>query len=138
MLKLTNPELAFVLGRLLLGVNFLTHFLVRLPKLAGFKAGLLKQFAATPLPAPLVEIFATVLPFAEGGIGVLLLLGLFTRPALAAAMLVMTSLVFGSSLLEQWDTVGTQMLYGFFIFALILHGQYNRLCLDRTAGAIVH
>ena len=131
MLKLTNPELAFVLGRLLLGVNFLTHFLVRLPKLAGFQAGLVKQFAATPLPEPLVRAFAAGLPFVEGGIGLLLLLGLFTRPALAAAMLVMTSLVFGSSLLEQWDTVGSQMLYGFFIFALILQCQHNRLCLDR-------
>ncbi|HEX8326456.1 MAG TPA: DoxX family protein [Hymenobacter sp.] len=131
-MRLTNVELAFVLGRLLLGVNFLTHCLVRLPKLAGFKAGLMKQFAATPLPAPLVEIFATVLPFVEGGIGLLLIVGLFTRPALAAAMLVMTSLVFGSSLLEQWDTVGTQMLYGLFIFALLLHCQHNRLCLDRT------
>ena len=138
MLKLTNPELAFVLGRLLLGVNFLTHFLVRLPKLAGFKADLLKQFAATPLPAPLVELFATVLPFAEGAIGALLLVGLFTRPALAAAMLVMTSLVFGSSLLEQWDTVGSQMLYGLFIFALILHCQHNRLCLDHPAAPASH
>jgi thiosulfate dehydrogenase [quinone] large subunit len=135
MLNLTNSELAFVLGRLLLGVNFLTHFLVRLPKLAGFKAGLLKQFAATPLPAPLVGLFATVLPFAEGAIGALLLLGLFTRPALAAAMVLMMSLVFGSSLLEQWDTVGSQMLYGFFIFALILHCQHNRLCLDRATTA---
>lgn len=132
MLKLTNPELAFVLGRLLLGVNFLTHFLVRLPKLADFKAGLLKQFATTPLPAPLVALFATALPFAEGAIGALLLLGLFTRPALVAAMLVMVSLVFGSSLLEQWDTVSTQMLYGLFIFALVLHCQHNRLCLDRN------
>jgi thiosulfate dehydrogenase [quinone] large subunit len=138
MLKLTNPELAFLLGRLLLGVNLLTHFLVRLPKLGGFEAGLLKQFAATPLPAPLVEIFATVLPFAEGAIGGLLLLGLFTRQALAAAMLLITSLVFGSSLLEQWNTVGTQMLYGLFIFALILHCQYNRLCLDRSAGKVAH
>jgi thiosulfate dehydrogenase [quinone] large subunit len=137
MLKLTNPELAFVLGRLLLGVNFLTHCLVRLPKLAGFQAGLVKQFAPTLLPAPLVQAFATVLPFAEGGIGLLLLVGLFTRPALAAAMLLITSLVFGSSLLEQWDTVGTQLLYGLFLFALILHCQHNRLCLDRTAGTLV-
>ncbi|HEX8503966.1 MAG TPA: DoxX family membrane protein [Hymenobacter sp.] len=131
-MNLTNSELAFVLGRLLLGVNFLTHCLVRLPRLAGFRAGLVKQFAATPLPAPLVEAFAAVLPFVEGGVGLLLILGLFTRPALAAAMLVIISLVFGSSLLEQWDTVGTQMLYGLFIFALILHCQHNRLCLDRT------
>ena len=132
--NLTNPELAFVLGRLLLGVNFLMHCLVRLPKLAGFRAGLVKQFAATPLPAPLVDVFAAALPFVEGGIGLLLLLGLRTRPALVAAMLLMMSLVMGSSLLEEWATVGSQMLYGLFIFALILHAQHNRLCLDRQPG----
>ncbi|MFD2785655.1 DoxX family membrane protein [Hymenobacter rubripertinctus] len=131
MLKLTNPALAFVLGRLLLGLNFLMHFLVRLPKLAGFRAGLMKQFATTPLPAPLVEAFATVLPFVEGGIGLLLLLGLFTRPALVAAMGVMMSLVLGSNLLEEWATVGSQMGYGLFIFALILFCQHNRFCFDR-------
>lgn len=137
MLKLTNPELAFVLGRLLLGVNFLMHFLVRLPKLAGFRAGLVKQFADTPLPGPLVEAFAAALPFVEGGIGLLLLLGVFTRPMLVAAMLVMMSLVVGSSLLEEWATVGSQMGYGLFIFALILYCQHNRLCLDHPARAVV-
>jgi thiosulfate dehydrogenase [quinone] large subunit len=130
--KLTNPELAFVLGRLLLGINFLTHLLVRLPKLAGFQAGLVKQFAGTALPTALVAPYAAALPFVEGGVGLLLLLGLFTRPALVAAMLVMMSLVFGSSLLEQWDTVASQMLYGLFICFLVLHGQHNRLCLDRS------
>lgn len=135
-MKLSNPELAFVLGRLLLGINFLVHGLIRLPKLAGFRAGLVKQFAASPLPALLVEAFATVLPFIEAGIGALLLLGLFTRPALTAAMLVMTSLVFGSALLEQWDTVGTQMVYGLFLFGLILICQHNRLCLDRRLSEL--
>ena len=101
MLNLTTPELAFVLSRLLLGGNLLTHFLVRLPKLGGAKAGFSKQFAATPLPAPLEELVAPVLPFAEGAIGGLLLLGLFTRPALAAAMLLMKSLIIGSRLLKQ-------------------------------------
>ncbi|QJX45621.1 DoxX family protein [Hymenobacter taeanensis] len=133
-MKLSTPALAFVLGRLMLGVNFTVHGLVRLPKLAGFRAGLLKQFAASPLPAPLVEAFATVLPFAEAGIGVLLLLGQFTRPALTAAMLVLTSLVFGSALLEQWDTVGTQMIYGIFVLGLILLSPHNRLCLDRVSS----
>lgn len=99
MLKLTNPVLAFVLGRLLLNVNFRTHSLVRLPKLAAFQAEMVKQLAAAPLPEALVKLFASVLPFAEGGIG--RLLELFTRPAFAAVMLLMTSLVFGSSLLKQ-------------------------------------
>jgi thiosulfate dehydrogenase [quinone] large subunit len=134
MLNLTNPELAFVLGRLLLGVAFLTHFLVRLPKLAAFQAGMVKQFANSLLPELLVRPFAAVLPFVEGVIGLLLIIGLFTRPALAAALLLMTALVFGSSLLEQWDTVGTQLVYGLFLFALVLHCQHNRLCIDRIAA----
>jgi thiosulfate dehydrogenase [quinone] large subunit len=129
-MKLNNFELAFVLGRLLLGLNFLMHGLVRIPKLAVFRAGIEKEFAVAPLPPALVSAFATTLPFVEGAIGVLLLLGLFTRPALVAAMLVIMSLVFGSSLLEKWTLVGDQLVYGLYIITLVLHLQRNRLCLD--------
>lgn len=132
-MKLNNFELAFVLGRLLLGVNYLMHGLVRIPKLPAFRAHLLQQFAAAPLPPALVGAFGTVLPFVEGGIGLLLVLGLFTRPALIAAMLVIISLVAGSSLLESWTLVGDQMLYGLFILTLVLHLQRNRLCLDAVS-----
>jgi thiosulfate dehydrogenase [quinone] large subunit len=116
-MRLHNFELAFVLGRLLLGLNFLLH-------------GIVKEFAAASLPPGLVSAYATALPFVEGGIGLLLVLGLFTRPALVAAMLVIMSLVFGSSLLEKWSLVGDQMLYGLYIITLVLHLQRNRLCLD--------
>ena len=67
----------------------------------------------------------------ESGIG-LLLIGLLTRPALVAAMLVLMSLVLSSSLLEQWATVGTQLLYGLYIFTLLLYVQHNHLDLDRV------
>ena len=134
-MNLNNFELAFVLGRLLLGLNFLLHGLVRIPKLDVFRAGIVKEFAAAPLPPALVSAHATALPFVEGGIGLLLLLGLFTRPALVAAMLVIMSLIFGSSLLEKWSLVGDQMLYGLYIITLVLHLQRNRLCLDPLAPA---
>ena len=134
-MKLNNFELAFVLGRLLLGLNFLMHGLVRLPKLPVFRAGIVQEFAAAPLPPALVGAYASALPFVEGGIGLLLLLGLFTRPALVAAMLVVMSLVFGSSLLEKWSLVGDQLLYGLYIITLVLHLQRNRLCLDALAPA---
>jgi len=134
-MKLNNFELAFVLGRLLLGLNFLMHGLVRLPKLAVFSAGIGKEFAAAPLPPALVSAYAHALPFAEGGIGLLLLLGLWTRPALVAAMLVIMSLVVGSSLLEKWSLVGDQLLYGLYIITLVLHLQRNRLCLDPVAAS---
>jgi len=129
-MKLNNFELAFVLGRLLLGLNFLMHGLVRIPKLAVFRAGIEQEFNAAPLPPALVSLFATVLPFIEGTIGALLLVGLFTRPALVAAMLVIMSLVFGSGLLEKWTLVGDQLVYGLYIITLIMHLQRNRLYLD--------
>ncbi|MGI4741727.1 MAG: DoxX family membrane protein [Janthinobacterium lividum] len=134
-MKLNNFELAFVLGRLLLGLNFLMHGLVRIPKLAAFSAGIEKEFAAAPLPPALVSAYAHALPFAEGGIGLLLLLGLWTRPALVGAMLLVMSLVFGSSLLEKWSLVGDQLVYGLYIITLVLHLQRNRLCLDPVAAA---
>jgi thiosulfate dehydrogenase [quinone] large subunit len=62
-------------------------------------------------------------------------LGLFTRPALVAAMLVIISLVFGSCLLEKWPIVGDQMVYGLYILTLVLHLQRNRLCLDRVSSS---
>ncbi|MGI4835410.1 MAG: DoxX family membrane protein [Janthinobacterium lividum] len=133
-MKLNNFELAFVLGRLLLGLNYLLHGLVRIPKLPTFRGHLLQQFAAAPLPPALVGAFGTVLPFAEGTLGLLLVLGLFTRAALVGAMLIIMSLVFGSSLLENWSLVGDQMLYGLFIITLVLHLQRNRLCLDAVAA----
>lgn len=132
-MKLNNFELAFVLGRLLLGLNFLMHGLVRIPKLDVFRAGILKEFAAAPLPSGLVSAYATALPFVEGGVGLLLLLGLWTRPALVASMLLIMSLVFGSSLLEKWTLVGDQLVYGLYIITLVLHLQRNRLCLDPLA-----
>ncbi|MFD1468895.1 MauE/DoxX family redox-associated membrane protein [Hymenobacter caeli] len=130
-MNFTNPEWAFVMGRLLLGVSFLAHLLVRAPKLAAFQAGLLKQFAGTLLPAALVGPYALALPWAEGAVGLLLVLGWCTRPALVATMLLLTSLLFGSSLLEQWNTVAIQLLYGLYTVVLLLQVQFNRLCLDR-------
>jgi len=132
-MKLTNPELAFVLGRILLGVDFLVHGLVRVPKLAAFRAGMAKNYADTLLAGPLVEAFATVLPFVEAALGALLLLGLFTRPALVGGMLLLMVLVFGSGLKEQWDAIEAQLVHGFFFGALILLCQHNRLCLDRRS-----
>jgi len=129
-MKLNNFELAFVLGRLLLGLNFLMHGVVRIPKLAVFRTGIEKEFSAAPLPSALVSLFATALPFVEGTIGALLVVGLFTRPALVAAMLVIMSLVFGSSLVEKWALVGDQLVYRLYIIMLVLHLQRNRLCLD--------
>jgi thiosulfate dehydrogenase (quinone) large subunit len=98
--------------RATLGLNILVHGLGRLPKFAAFASSTVTQFSATPLPAWSVRVYATSLPFAATMAGLLLLLGLCSRWMLIAGAMVITSLVFGIALSEDWNTLAIQMLYG--------------------------
>ena len=51
----TDHQLAFVIARITIGINFLLHGVVRLPKMEGFASGLSKGFEGTMLPPALVE-----------------------------------------------------------------------------------
>jgi len=126
-----DAQIAYLLIRLTMGLNFFMHGTVRIfGNLDGFRQGLVTGFQDTILPEPLVSIFATVLPFAEAIIGLLLLLGLFTRQAAVAGAVVILVLVFGMSLRQEWGTVGTQMVYALFFYFLIWKATDNRWALD--------
>lgn len=60
----------------------------------------------------LVQPFSYILPFAEFFIGFLLIIGLFTRVVLVTAIATMLMLIFGSTLIEQWENASFQLLYG--------------------------
>src|SRR5258707_12709573 len=107
---LLDRRLAFAFLRFTLGLNILMHGAVRLPILSGFVAGLVKEFAKTPLPAVAVKAFAYSLPFAEGLVGLFVLVGLWTRSALLLGALIMAALVFGTALLSDWNTLDLQTL----------------------------
>jgi hypothetical protein len=68
-LSSVNPQnhkaLAYGTFRFALGVVELMHGLVRLPMLAGFAAGMAKQFEGTILPGWFVYSFGCVLPFSK-------------------------------------------------------------------------
>ncbi|WP_246296990.1 DoxX family membrane protein [Flavobacterium inviolabile] len=70
---------AFLLLRLAIGASMFGHGLVRLPKLNAFSSWMTGNFENTLLPQIIVLPFSYVLPIAEFGIGLLLLLGLFTK-----------------------------------------------------------
>ncbi|MDX1530184.1 MAG: DoxX family membrane protein [Rhodothermales bacterium] len=127
---LHSRQLAYVALRLALGLNMALHGATRLPDLDGFAGGLVEGFAGTVLPGGLVYAFAVVLPFVEGLIGVLLLLGLWMRPALMLGVGVMLSLIFGTGLQQNWGTIATQMQYVVYFALLLAFLPYNRFALD--------
>jgi thiosulfate dehydrogenase [quinone] large subunit len=113
-------RLAYVLLRLMLGLDFLGHGGVRLMHGDGvFAAGMVKMMADTPLPGGLVHVFGLVLPFVELTVGLLLVLGVMTREALILGSVVMLSLMFGTVLRQDWNTAGLQLNYSV-VFSLLL------------------
>ena len=125
---------AYAILRLALGVNMLLHGLVRLPHMAAFVNGMATQFQATVLPGFAVKSFGWVLPFAEGLIGLLLVLGWRTRQALVAGGLVMAAPIAGTSLRSDWPTVGIQMVYSAIYYLLLRDASHNGFSLDGWLG----
>jgi thiosulfate dehydrogenase [quinone] large subunit len=118
--KITSAELAALVLRLGIGVNLFAHGLVRFGKnFAGFEQWLLKTFAASPLPEPLVSLSAFVIPPLEFALGLLLILGVRTQWVLFVAGLEMCGLIFGMCLVQNWEIVGVQMTYLICIFLLL-------------------
>jgi thiosulfate dehydrogenase (quinone) large subunit len=126
-----HKALAYGTFRLALGIVELMHGLVRLPMLAGFAAGMEKQFQGTIMPGWFVYSFGSVLPFLEGLIGLALILGFFTRWTLAAASLLMSILIFGTSLRSDWGIVGVQMIYAIAFFIALFFLEHNHYSVDR-------
>jgi thiosulfate dehydrogenase [quinone] large subunit len=126
-----NFQWGFLLARLAAGMSMFGHGLVRLPKLNGFSNWMVGQFQKSMLPDALVIPFSYLLPFAEFVIGLLLLFGLLTRTSLIAGGFVMIALIFGSSMIEEWGAIPSQLLHiAFFAFLLCYTDQYNRFSLD--------
>lgn len=125
-----NENLSYLLARLPIGMSLFGHGLVRIPKLAVFSEWMVGTFSKSMIPELLVLPFSYLLPVVELVIGILLLSGLFTRFALILGVGVMLSLIFGSCMIEQWEFVFTQVVYGVYFAALYRYISYNKVSLD--------
>jgi thiosulfate dehydrogenase [quinone] large subunit len=126
-----HKALAYGTFRFALGIVEFMHGLVRLPGLAGFATGMVKQFQGTIMPGWFVYSFGSVLPFLEALIGLALILGVFTRWTLTAASLLMSILIFGTCLRSDWATVGLQMIYVIAFFIGLFFLEHNWYSIDR-------
>lgn len=133
-----NASLAYAILRLSFGANIFLHGLSRLLNgRAAFLAYLNHYFEhAHLIPGGLLPAFAAVLPWVETTLGLLLLLGLATRFALIAGALVMTALVIGTNLAQDWEVAGLQLIYCFIYYYLLVRIDLNAFSLDhlRRAG----
>ncbi len=109
--------------RLPIAMSFLGHGLVRLPKLGTFASGMAEQFASTPLPHSVVLGFGYLLAVAEFLIGIWLISGRGSNNALIVALATMAILIFGSSLIENWNAVSVQLIHSIYLAALLARSK---------------
>jgi thiosulfate dehydrogenase [quinone] large subunit len=123
--------LGYFLLRLSLGVDMVMHYVVRQWGISqDFVPVTEKMFVGNLLPMSWVHVFLTVLPYFEGVLGVLLVLGLLSRWALTAEGLLVTVLLFGTALRSDWTVVSHQMIYLVFVFILLAVEEYDYFSVD--------
>ena len=125
-----KEQYTYLLARLPIGMSFLGHGFIRLTKLAAFSHEMVGQFSKTFMPGQLVLAFSYVLPFLEFITGLLLLLGLFTRFSIVLGVVLILSLIAGSSIIEQWNAVFIQIIYGGYLAVLFYFTNYNGISID--------
>lgn len=127
-----DTALGYALLRVTLGLNFLFHSYSRWHDSGKFVDGVVAGFAHTPLPAWSVRAFATVIPYWEPAVGLLLVLGLWTRWALTAGALLIALLTLGTALRAEYPVLSEQLVYALVFFVLLLfRAQHDRFGVDR-------
>jgi len=131
-LRFSDTLWAYAILRVSFGANIFLHGLTRvMAGHAAFLAYLNHYFEKTPfVPVNVLPVFASVLPWVETTVGLLLMLGLWTRFSLIAGALVMAVLVFGTNLAQDWNIAGLQLIYCFIYYYLLVHREQNAFSLD--------
>lgn len=129
---MTKDEIAYLLLRVTLGANLFLHgFSPLIGNHAAFATHIENEMQNTPLPGFLVHFVAVVLPWCEGAVGLLMILGLWTSLALIAGSLLMLTLQIGTCLAQNWPVAGDQLMYVLLFFVLLTYCERNRWSIDR-------
>ena len=132
---MNDKQLAYLLFRFFMGVNMFMHGAVRLGdnygKFINWVQGL---YIETWLPTWLVTLEARMIPGVEIAVGVLLLLGYQTRWAIAVGMILMTTLLCGMVILEDWELVSRHLIYALSFYVLLHNHEFNTFALDKISN----
>jgi thiosulfate dehydrogenase [quinone] large subunit len=123
---------AYLLLRLSIGASMFGHGLVRFPKLSAFSNWMVSAFEKSMLPDVSVRLFSYALPITEFAIGFLLIAGLFTEVALISGAGAMIFLIFGTSLIENWEAIPSQLIHAIVFIVLLQFKSSNSISLDQV------
>ncbi|MCX2431736.1 MULTISPECIES: DoxX family protein [unclassified Pedobacter] len=126
-----DTKQAYLLSRMAIGLSFFGHGLVRLPKLDGFSHWMMEQFSKSWLPEALVLPFSYALPLLEFASGLMILTGLFTRQGLLLAGAVSLALIFGTTMIENWEALPSQLMHIAFLSVLLAYLPHNSYAIDQ-------
>jgi thiosulfate dehydrogenase [quinone] large subunit len=128
----SDTVIAYTILRVSFGANIMLHGVSRIVMgHAAFLAYLTHYFEkASYIPVSMLSLFATVQPWVELILGLLLVIGLATRFSLIAGGLVIMALVFGTNLAQDWLVSGLQLIYAFLYYYLLVHLDQNRYSID--------
>jgi thiosulfate dehydrogenase (quinone) large subunit len=128
----SDAAMAYALFRFTFGLNIMMRGVVRIAMgLPAFQTYMLTQFKDVPvMPPAFLTLFASVLPFVETLIGLLILVGFQTRTALIAGSLMITGLTFGTMLRQDFTIAWLQLDYAIAFFILIALRSWNLISID--------
>jgi thiosulfate dehydrogenase [quinone] large subunit len=129
---ITNDKsLAYALLRIALGVNFAGHGLIRIHNgVAAFATTTAGHLSGSPLPQGITYAFSSAIPFIEAILGLILILGVFTRIALVSGSVFMMLLTVGVTSNQQWDLASQQLIYSVVFFMLLYLLEHNSVAID--------
>ncbi|MEM6611748.1 MAG: DoxX family protein [Cyanobacteria bacterium P01_C01_bin.72] len=129
-LKTRDVVAAYTFLRIVVGINYFNHGATRIFSLPGFINSMVTTMQDAWIPDFLVRINAALVPPVELIVGVLIAIGLSTRSALIACFVLMAILMYGVTIIQNWDVAGSQLIYNIVLFVLLAGVSFNRISLD--------
>ncbi|MEM9136663.1 MAG: DoxX family protein [Cyanobacteria bacterium P01_F01_bin.42] len=130
LLKAPDIALAYLLLRIIVGVNYFNHGVTRIGNIPGFANAMVGAMEDAWMPGFLVRITAYFVVPVELAVGFLLIFGLFTRLSLVATLILMVILMYGVTIVQNWDVASSQLIYDVILFLLLAGLGYNYYSVD--------
>ena len=121
---------AYTLLRIVVGINYFNHGATRIFNIPAFMDSMVNTMQDSWIPEFLLRINAALVPPVELIVGALMIIGLFTRGALIACFILMAVLMYGITIIQNWDGASSQLIYNIALFILLAGVGFDRISVD--------